>query len=143
MTLEEVKKHIQQQAYSIEHFIIYDPSKKKYCDTQLRNKNTLNRENIDNDNEYNYIRQKKQLIVEEDLDFEQNSKTSYDLNVEKDLYGMDNSDNDDIKDLLKSPEEVISVIKERVLTEKEQYLLDIEKARNSRKRLKMSTVISN
>lgn len=142
MTIDEVRRHIQQQAYSIEHFIVYDPSKKKYCDTPpVKNQKTLNKD--PSDNEYNYVRQKKQLIVEEEPNFEKNSKTSYDLNVEKDLYGMDNSDNEDVKDLLKSQEEVISVIKERVLTEKEQYLLDIEKARNSRKRLRLKTVISN
>jgi hypothetical protein len=142
MNLDEVRRHIQQQAYSIENFIVYDPSKKKYCNPpQTINKNTLNKDN--SEHEYNYVRQKKQLIVEEQVDFEKNSKTSYDLNVEKDLYGMDNSDNEDIKDQLKSPEELISVIKERVLSDKEQYLLDIEKARNSRKRLKMTTVISN
>ena len=142
MNLDEVRKHIQQQAYSIEHFIVYDPSKKKYCDTSpVKSQNTLNKDS--SDNEYNYVRQRKQLIVEEEPNFEKNSKTSYDLNVEKDLYGMDNSDNEDVKDLLKSQEEVISVIKERVLTEKEQYLLDIEKARNSRKRLRLKTVISN
>lgn len=115
MNLDQIRKHIAEQAYCIENFKTYDPKKKK---------TNVSMQNID----VSEINSKKKVIYEAaPVDDEY-----------KNLYSEEN--NQDVKDIIKSDVEVIKTIEKRKLTEYEQYMEDIELARNNRKRIKMKTI---
>lgn len=145
MDLVEVRRHIQIQAYNLEHFITYDPKK---TFKEQSNHNKIKRKTVydeptdieESDQVDESFKETKKKVLNHD--YENKNNISYDLNVEKDLYGIDNESDPEIKVLMKEiPKELTIIEKPKILSEKEQYFHDIEIARNSKKRKRLTSVI--
>lgn len=147
MDLAEVRRHIQIQAYNLEHFINYDP-RKVFKEQSNHNKIKTKRKTIYDEpsdiEETDYVDESYKEIKKTSNSYENKNNVSYELNVEKDLYGIESETDPEIKALMKDTvvkKETPIIEKPKILTEKEQYLQNIEIARNSKKRKKLLSVI--